>query len=310
MGAQNFAQQCGVNMSNGPPCIFDREAYRARLKRAARANGDIFLAHEAAAQLALRLDAINRKFERALDLGSRERVFPTFQHLAQTWIRTDLSSDSPSLVAEDDALPFAAESLDLVTSVLGLHAVNDLPGMLAQIRQILKPDGLFVAALFGGETLHELRIAFAAAEESLTGGASPRVAPFADIRNLGGLLQRAGFALPVADVERTTVQYREISRLFRDLRALGETNVLVGRRKSFLSRRVLDRVIQEYKARFSDIEGRFVATFEIIYLTGWAPHESQQKPLQTGSAKARLADALKTEEKKSGDTVRPPRRPN
>ena len=297
-------------MSNGPPRIFDREAYRARLERAAKANGDIFLAQEAAAQLALRLNAVNRKFESALDLYSRERVLPTLKPLAQTWLRTGLSSDSPSLTADDEALPFAAESFDLVTSVLGLHAVNDLPGVLAQIRRVLKPDGLFTGALFGGETLHELRIAFAAAEESLTSGASPRVSPFADIRDLGGLLQRVGFALPVADIERTTVQYRELKRLFSDLRALGETNVLVGRRKSFLSRRMLEAVTQEYKSRFGDFEGRFPATFEIVYLTGWAPHESQQKPLQPGSAKSRLADALRTVEQKSGDTVRPPRRTN
>jgi SAM-dependent methyltransferase len=174
--------------------------------------------------------------------------------------------------------------------------VNDLPGTLLQIRRVLKPDGVFMAALFGGDTLHELRLAFTAAEASALGGASPRVAPFADIRDLGGLLQRAGFALPVADIERTTVRYREPMRLMADLRALGETNVLTQRRTNFLSRRLLAGVISEYAQRFSDEQGRIPATFDIVYLIGWAPHESQPKPLRPGSANTRFADVLKPKE--------------
>jgi len=273
--------------------IFDRGAYRARRARAARLAGDIFLAEEAAAQIAFRLGAVNRHFKLALDVHSRARIFPTLQPVAEAWVRMGFTCDAPSVIADDEALPFADASFDLITSVLGLHAVNDLPGVLWQIRRILKPDGLFIAALFGSDTLKELRVAFAAAEETTLGGASPRIAPFADIRDLGGLLQRAGFALPVADVERTIVEYRELSGLFADLKALGETNVLTGRRGQVLSRRTLQAVVREYQQRFGDAQGRFPASFEIVYLTGWAPHESQQKPLAPGSAKARLADALK-----------------
>jgi SAM-dependent methyltransferase len=192
-----------------------------------------------------------------------------------------------------------------VTSVLSLHAVNDLPGVLVQVRRALKPDGVFMAALFGGETLHELRLAIAAAETEVSGGISPRVEPFADVRDLGGLLQRAGFALPVADVERLIVRYRDLMRLFADLRALGETNVLLGRRASFMPRRMLEALAKEYAARFTDEEGRFAATFDIVFLTGWSPHESQQKPLQPGSAKARLADALGTKEQSAGEEPSP-----
>ncbi|MBI3759571.1 MAG: methyltransferase domain-containing protein, partial [Deltaproteobacteria bacterium] len=198
---------------------------------------------------------------------------------------------------------FAPESFDLAVSVLSLQAVNDLPGALVQIRRSLKPDGLFLAALFGGETLHELREAFAAGEMAVLGGVSPRVAPFAEVRALGTLLQRAGFALPVADSERTTVQYREFKTLVSDLRALGETNVLNQRDRRPLSRAVLAAALAHYGAAHCDAKGRLTATFDVIYLTGWAPHESQPKPLRPGSAKARLADALGTVERKAGDTA-------
>jgi SAM-dependent methyltransferase len=200
------------------------------------------------------------------------------------------------VIADDEALPFAQRSFDLVTSVLALHAVNDLPGALVQIRQALRPDGLFLAAMFGGESLRELKLAFAAAEAEILGGTSPRVAPFGDVRDLGGLLSRAGFALPVADLERTIVRYRDLARLFADLRALGETNVLAARSVKFLSPRILEAVTREYSERFSDSNGRFLATFDIVFLTGWTPHESQQQPLRPGSAKMRLADALGTKE--------------
>jgi SAM-dependent methyltransferase len=289
-------------MDNGAPRIFDRAAYRARRERASRADGDIFLAEEAAAQIARRLGAINRGFARGLDLSSRAKLLPLLQPYAASWVRT---GETPDIAADDEALAFAEESFDLAVSVLSLHAVNDLPGTLVQIRRVLKPDGLFIAALFGGGTLFELRHAFAAAEAETLGGASPRVAPFADVRELGGLLQRAGFTLPVADVERTLVTYRELSRLFSDLRALGETNVLAGRSNAFLSRRTFQRLIAEYASRFTNAKGQFEATFEIVYLTGWAAHESQQKPLKPGSAKARLADALGTKEIEAGEPASP-----
>jgi SAM-dependent methyltransferase len=275
--------------------------YRLHRARAAKEGGDLFLAQESVGRLAERLGAINRAFGRALDLHSREAVFPTLQPYAREWVRTGFAWDHPSVIAANEALPFAEESFDLVTSVLSLHAVNDLPGVLLQIRRVLKPDGLFIAALFGGETLRELKFSVAAAESEILGGASPRVAPFADVRDLGGLLQRAGFALPVADVERLTVHYRELPRLFKDLRALGETNMLVGRRNQFISRRFLKALMAEYAARFTDGGGRFAATFEIAFVIGWAPHENQQKALAPGSAKARLAAALGTDEHSAGE---------
>jgi len=292
-------------MSSGPPRIFDRAAYRARRARALIRGGDLFLAQDAAAHIMERLSAINRRFTHGLDLHSRERVFPTLKAAAQSWTRMGFFDDRPSVVGDEEALPFADESFDLVVSVLSLHAVNDLPGTLVQIRRALRPDGLFIAALFAGETLHELRTAFAAAEADTLGGASPRVAPFADVRELGGLLQRAGFALTVADVERVNVRYRDIATLFSDLRALGETNALAGRRAEFLPRRTLQALIDEYAARFSSVDGRFAANFDIGFLTGWAPHEGQQKPLAPGSAKASLADALGTVERSAGEKAKP-----
>ena len=286
-----------------PPRIFDRAAYRARRRRAALSGGDVFLAEEAAAQIAFRAAAVNRRFQRALDIHSRERLFPLLQPLAQSWVRTGFAADAPNVIADEEALPFADGSFDLIISVLSLQSANDLPGALVQIRRALKPDGLFLGAMFGGDSLSELRLSFAAAEEAILGGTSPRVAPFADVRDIGGLLQRAGFALPVADVERTTVEYRELTRLFDDLRALGETNVLANRRKASLSRRIVQGLVREYAARFESESGTFPATFDIVYLAGWAPHESQQKPLAPGSAQSKLADALGTIERSAGDKV-------
>jgi SAM-dependent methyltransferase len=292
-------------MRQGPPRIFDPLVYRARRTRAARGAGDLFLAENAAGHLAERLAAINRCFGDALDINSRQRIFATLRPFAENWLRTGFAWEAPSVIADEEALPFADGNFDLVTSVLSLHAVNDLPGTLIQIRRALRPDGLFMGAMFGGETLQELRVAFAAAEAEILGGISPRVAPFGDVRDLGGLLSRAGFALPVADVERTIVRYRDLARLFADLRALGETNALAGRSRNVLSPRVLDAVTREYSQRFIDSEGRFLATFDIVFLTGWAPHESQQKPLLPGSAKTRLADALGAKELPSGEKPKP-----
>ena len=279
-------------MADAPPRIFERRAYAARRARAARRNGDRFLALEAAAGLGERLAAINRKFAHALDIGSRGPAFSILKPAAQHWTTISLAPEA-TVIADEESLPFAAESFDLVTSVLSLHAVNDLPGTLLQIRRALKPDGLFLAALFAGETLSELRHSFAAAESEVSGGISPRVAPFADIRDLGGLLQRAGFALPVADIERTTVRYKEINRLFADIRNLGETNVLAERKKSGLRPAVAGAALAQYVANHGEPDGRVRATFDIAYLTGWAPHESQQKPLTPGTARVSLADALK-----------------
>ena len=202
-------------------------------------------------------------------------------------------------------MPFADGSLDLVVSALALQFVNDLPGTLIQIRRALKPDGLLLAALIGGDSLAELREAFAQAESEVEGGASPRVAPFADLRELGALLQRAGLALPVVDSDRLTVRYRSVFDLMRDLRRMGATNVLHERRRTPLRRATLQRLAEIYAQRFADADGRLRATFEIAWLSGWAPHESQQKPLKPGSAVQRLADALGTKEIPAGEKPRP-----
>ena len=197
--------------------------------------------------------------------------------------------------------PFAEASLDLVVSALALQWVNDLPGTLVQIRRALKPDGLLMAAMLGGDTLIELREAFASAESEIEGGLSPRVAPFADLRELGALMQRAGFALPVVDSDRLTVRYESAFALMRDLRAMGATNVLAERRRAPLRRATLMRMAEIYAERFADADGRVRATFEIVWLSGWSPHESQQKPLKPGSASQRLADALGAKEVPAGE---------
>jgi SAM-dependent methyltransferase len=254
-------------------------------------TGEAFLQEEAVDGLTERLAAVNRQFRRGLDIEGRANL-----GTGTTWAAT--------VFGHDDFLAAAPDSFDLVVSALSLHTVNDLPGVLAQVRRALKPDGLLLAALFGGETLFELRDSLTTAEIETMGGVSPRVAPFADVRDLGGLLQRAGFALPVADVERTTVLYRDFSDLVRDLRRHGETNALVERSRKPLSRATLAAMLAHYQSHHAEADGRLRATFDIIYLTGWAPHESQQKPLKPGSAKTRLADALGTSEQSAGDKVR------
>jgi SAM-dependent methyltransferase len=202
------------------------------------------------------------------------------------------------VAADEEALPFRDASLDLVVSVLAFQFVNDLPGTLIQIRRALKPDGLLLAALVGGDTLIELRQAFAAAEVEIEDGVSPRVAPFADVRDTGALLQRAGFALPVADVDRMTARYSSPFELMHDLRRMGATNPLVERSRRPLKRATLRRMAEIYAERFSDPDGRIRATFEVVWLSGWVPHDSQQKPLAPGSARQRLADVLGTRETK------------
>jgi SAM-dependent methyltransferase len=252
---------------SGPPQIFDRRLYARR--RAGSAGTDFLLA-DLARHLAERIAAMNRRFETALDLSSRPEAFASLEPAAETWTRTSLSGGR-CVIADEEALPFAPDSFDLIVSVLSLHAVNDLPGALVQIRRALKPGGLFVGALFGGQTLQELREAFAQAESELRGGASPRVAPFADVRDLGALLQRAGFSMPVADLERTVVRYGSFASLVRDLRALGETNALTQRSRRFLRRDVLASALAHYTAAHSDADGRLNATFDVVYLTGVRP---------------------------------------
>ncbi len=285
------------------PAIFDRALVRARQRRALRQGGENFLLDRAANDLVERLAPVKRAFARVLDLGaSRPAVAAALRaHLPDATIVRAASAPGGvgqgpwlGVVADEEAQPFAADAFDLAVSILTLHAVNDLPGALVQVRRALKPDGLFLGCLLGGRTLHELRQALAAAEAEMTGGASPRVAPFSDLRDLGGLLQRVGFALPVTDSEPVVVRYRTVARLFADLRAMGATNALVLRGRRPTTRAFLARTAQIYAERFADPDGRLRATFDHVWLSGWAPHESQQKPLKPGSARMSLEAALNT----------------
>jgi SAM-dependent methyltransferase len=287
--------------------IFDRRLLIARRNRvAATAARHDFLLARVADDLVGRLAAINRTFPLAASIGAyhgligrRLRQLPGIEEVIDVEPASRLLAQCgrPRIEADEEALPFPERSLDLAVSGLSLQFVNDLPGALIQIRRALKPDGLLLAAVVGGSSLAELRTAFLVAEAETTGGASPRVAPFADVRDLGALLQRAQFALPVADSDTVTVTYPDPLALMRELRAMAATNVLRARRRTPLRRATLARAIAVYRERFGLPDGRVPATFEIVTLTGWAPHASQPKPLRPGSATARLADALGTEER-------------
>lgn len=266
------------------PLLFDFSASLRARQRAKRLDGERFLEQAAQDGLADRLAAVTRKFEAGLWIG--DCVPPQLAPFARTWALADF--DAQEVLA-------AQGTFDLAASLFSLQAINDLPGALIQIRRILRPDGLFVGALLGGDTLAELREAFAQAEIATRGGVSPRVAPLTDVRDLGTLLQRAGFALPVSDVERLTVRYQNFSALVRDLRAHGLTNVMRQRSKHPLRRDTLAALLAHYTAQNSE-GGRLLARFETLYLTGWAPHEGQQQPLKPGSATTRLAAALGTAE--------------
>lgn len=295
-------------MSPGPK-IFDRRLLRARQARARKLGPATFLLDRTASELGERLSAVLRQFSIAVDLGTPTDVVRQVlaaSGKAGTIVAATVHSNPGgrsflSVAADEETLPFANASLDLVVSALALQFVNDLPGTLIQIRRALKPDGLLLAALVGGESLAELREAIAAAEIEIEGGVSPHIAPFADVRELGALLQRAGFALPVVDSERLVVRYDSISALIRDLRHMGATNILNERRRKPLKRATVQRMADVYRERFADEDGRLRASFEIIWLSGWAPHEGQQKPLRPGSATRRLSDALNTAEISTGE---------
>jgi SAM-dependent methyltransferase len=292
--------------SRTAPQVFDRALLRTRLARAYAGEPADFLLARVVEDMSDRLGAVLRPFRNALDLGTpaplvadmlAHRGYDSVVQAAP--IAAALSPRaSQGFVVDEEILPFGAESFDLVVSALSLQFVNDLPGTLVQARRALKPDGLFLACLVGGQSLRELRAALAEAEEQITGGASPRVAPFADLRDLGALLQRAGFALPVTDIDSVTVRYATLFDLLRDLRAMGASNTLTLRSRRPLRRTVLARAAEIYARRFSDPDGRIRATFDLVWLSGWAPHESQQKPLAPGSAQMRLADALGVKEGK------------
>jgi SAM-dependent methyltransferase len=300
--------------------VFDRRAVRLHRDRAATGlRGHDFLLREAGERLADRLDDINRRFPLALELGCHdglladllggrggiERLVRADLSPAMAARATDRGLPGPALAADEEALPFAPASFDLVLSNLSLHWVNDLPGCLLQVRRILKPDGLFLACLLGGETLTELRQALLQAELEERGGASPRVSPFAEIADAAGLLQRAGFALPVADSDRLAVSYPDAFRLMADLRGMGESNAVAARERRFTRRGLLVSAAAHYQQLFADAEGRLPATFQLIFLTGWTPHDSQQRPKRPGTATTRLADALGTVERPAGDKAKP-----
>jgi SAM-dependent methyltransferase len=290
------------------PIIFDRQLLRARRRRAERLGASDFLVERVAEDIAERLSVVLRRFDVAVDLGTPgeavRRALLATGKIGMVVVASPSAAGPLAVVADEEALPFRDGAIDLVTSALSLQFTNDLPGALVQIRRALRPDGLFLAALAGGETLTELRQAFAQAEAEIEDGISPRVAPFADLRDLGALLQRAGFALPVTDVDRLTVRYASPVALMQDLRRMGATNVIGERRRKPLKRATLMRMIEIYGERFADADGRVRATFEIVWLSGWAPHESQQQPLKPGSAQQRLADALGTKEQPAGEKAK------
>jgi SAM-dependent methyltransferase len=296
--------------------IFDRRLLRLRRDRAAATLADHdFLFREIGERLADRLDDIARRFPCALELGCRDGGWASRldgRGGIETLVQCDLSPamaanaarrGAPALCADEEFLPFADASFDLVASNFNLHWVNDLPGCLIQIRRILKPDGLFLAAMPGGGTLGELRSSLTAAELEAEGGVSPRISPFVELRDAGALLQRAGFALPVVDCDTLTVTYPEALTLMRDLRAMGESNAIGAGRRSFTRRGTLFAAAAEYGRRWAQPDGRIPATFQILYLTAWAPHPSQQRALRPGSAKARLAEALGSIETTPGETT-------
>jgi SAM-dependent methyltransferase len=268
--------------------LFDRALLRTRQARALGPGPATFLLDRVAEDMAERLQAVVREFKNAADVGTPgDQARNALRGRVNQIARIELPD------RESEPLAFEAESLDLVVSALAFQFVNDLPGALAQIRRALKPDGLLLAAMIGGDTLTELRQSFAAAEAECEGGVSPRVAPFADLRDVGALLQRAGFALPVTDVDRVVVRYIDAFALMQDLRRMGATNILVERRRTPTRRATMLRMAQIYGERFADPDTRIRATFDVIWLSGWAPHKSQQQPLRPGSAKASLAEAVK-----------------
>jgi len=277
---------------NTAPKLFDRALLRMRQSRALKQERATFLLDRVAEDMEERLHAVLREFADVADVwtpGTALRTPSRDRFKSVTQIGLDDS--------EQETLPLQPESLDLVVSGLAFQFVNDLPGVLTQIRRALRPDGLLLAAMIGGDTLTELRQSFAAAEAELEGGVSPRVAPFADLRDVGALLQRAGFALPVTDVDRIVARYDSAFALMADLRRMGATNILVERRRTPTRRATMLRMAQIYGERFADPDGRIRATFDVVWLSGWAPHESQQQPLQPGSAKASLADAVRKRKK-------------
>ncbi len=272
--------------------LFDRALLAHRLTRKPKTEPGI-LTRTIAEELADRLSFVNRTFENACLIAADPA--PIAARLKETGQVKETDERRPST---DDFLDLPQQAYDALFSVLDLNTFNDVPGALIQMRRALKPDGFFLACLFAGDTLTELRQSWLAAEARVTGGVTPRVAPMIDMRELGGLLQRAGLALPVADLDRTIVRYADAISLINEIRELGLSNIMLDRSRTFVTKRLFGAAVNHYHEHFSDEDGRIRATIEVAWATGWSPHESQQKPLKPGSAKARLADALKVPETK------------
>ncbi|MGI9390059.1 MAG: methyltransferase domain-containing protein [Boseongicola sp.] len=271
------------------PRLTDRSALELHRDRARR-KPEYFVYHEAATDLEERVSEVNKSFNSPAIIGGLTDPFRAI------WSEATCVADAPEIALEHD-------SHDLILHAMALHWADDPVGQLVQARLALKPDGLFIAVHFGGQTLRELRAVLSEAESRVMGGISPLVVPMADIRELGALLQRAGFSLPVADSRTLTVRYPSLDRLVRDLRGMGETNALANRHRAPASRRLFEEAETIYRENYADADGFLVATFELVYLTGWSPHESQQRPMKPGSARARLADALRVDERPAGDPV-------
>ena len=291
----------------GLPPVFDSRLAATRLERATSAGYEPFLLARAADDLQERLGTLARRFELAVDIATAAPLAANallasgrVDHLIRI-VPQGAHAEKGQAVASLEALPLREAMADIIVSLLALQGINDLPGALIQMRRALRPDGLLLACLFGGATLTELRQILLETEVALTDGASPRVAPFVDLRDMGGLLQRAGFALPVADVENVTVRYDDIFALMRDLRAMGLASTLVDRSRKPVARGFWVEAAKRYAARFADADGRIRASFDMVWVSGWAPHESQPKPLRPGSAKTRLAQALGVVETSAGE---------
>jgi SAM-dependent methyltransferase len=296
-------------MTSLPPALFDRTLLRQRRNRAADSLPEYdFLLQRAVDDLLDRVESISRDFPRVLVLGGGGIVGRMLQARPEAaakigqLIETDLSDRlAPDICVDEESLPFADEAFDLVLSPLSLHWANDLPGALIQINRALKSDGFFACAILGGASLKELRQALMAAETELYGGAAARISPFADTMDMAGLLQRAGFAMPVTDVDRVTVRYANAFALMRDLRMMGETSVLTDRPRNTAGKALFARMAEIYAEQFSDPDGKVRAGFDLVHAGGWAPHPDQPRPKRPGSATVRLADALGAKEVSAGE---------
>jgi len=292
-----------------PEIVSKKKIRQFRHKTARHFSDHDFLFKWSANQIAERLKDLQKEFPVTVHMGARLPDLKPHIKGLQTYIICDLSDkmcpeDGINVSADEEYLPFARHCLDLIVSALNLQAVNDVPGALVQARQALKPDGFFLACLFGGETLHELRHSLMQAELEIKGGASPRILPFADLQDAAALMQRAGFALPVVDTERITVTYESFDKMLGDLRGMGESAAFM-QSGAPLTRKTLTRAEEIYRETFAEKDGRLPATFDIIFLAGWSPSEHQQKPLKPGSATKSLADALETQEIPAGDHSAP-----